>query len=306
MTHIILASLFGITFYYLLNKLIINLIFKSLAHKIASHSIGYISKIKYEKFNLFNLTLYGIDIETNDTSISSLKLPFIKFKIRYGQIIIEIAESVFLKGSDYIKLAKFNKPPSFLIRIDSIFNIHLIEKVRVNLYKENDEKVIDGHIIIKTFKFDSFSRKDTATNFDLRFVYVKNNINDFVFHLNALVFLGASKRTKRNFIKGLQILNFKLSGYRSKITGSGKLRYHYEANPTGDCDIIIQNPKYISQDFLTAQPEDVIASVEDFVDYMLNKKENGAQKLKLKLLFQNDSLKINSENLSEIRKNLNT
>lgn len=305
MTYIVVASLIVITF-YLFNKLIIKLIFKSFAREIASHSIGYISGIKYKNFNILNLTLYGIVIETNGTSIKSLKLPYIKFKVRYGQIVIEIAESVFVRGSDYIKLAKFNHTPSFLIRIDSVFNIQLIEGVRVNLYKKNDEKVIDGHIIIKTFKFDSFSRKDTTTNFDLRFAYVKNNINDFIFHINALVFLGASKRTKRNFIKGLQILNFKLAGYSSKVTGSGKLKYHYEANPTGDCDIIIQNPKYISQDFLTEQPKDVIASVDDFLNYMLSKTESNKQKLKFKLLFQNDSLKINSESLSEIRENLNT
>ena len=60
-------------------------------------------------------------------------------------------------------------------------------------------------------------------------------------------------------------------------------------------------------DFLKDQSHDVKTSVDDFIGYMLNKKnDKKSSNLKLKLLYQKDSVTINSENLSDIRKNLNT
>ncbi len=303
---IIIASL-TLIFLFLINKLVPKLIFKVFARKIAIHSVGYITKITYERFNFFNLTFYGLEIKTRGSSISSLKVPFIKFKIQYKILFLIISDSILIRGSDYIKLAKFTPAPSFIIRIDRIFNIQLKENVTINLFKEEQIQVIDRQIIVQSFKFDSYSRDEARTDLDLKFSYIKNKINNFIFHFNCLIFLGTSKRTKRNFIKGIQVSNFKLAGYRSKITGSGKIEYKYEDNPIGYCDISIQNPKYIMPDFLKDQSHDVKTSVDDFIGYMLNKKnDKKSSNLKLKLLYQKDSVTINSENLSDIRKNLNT
>ena len=287
----------------LCNFLIIKLL-KIFIRKLVNYSLGYIVSISYEKLNIFCLSISSITIKISGNSISIVKIPYIKLKLSYNKITLEISTDIDLKGNNIIKFARLNKHPLLLINVRRIFNIKLLNPLSINLYSLKG-KNREGLIYIKSLKFHGFKTNLKGSSFEFKFTYKGNEAFEYAFHLNSIIMLGKSTRTKRYFLKSIEIKKFKISFPRSKITALVLIEYKFAENPSGHCIIFIQNSRSFTKDLFKNKTSEIKKNIDSFFDYMMLS-SNETDDLRLNCKFTEDSVLINNKNLSDIRKSLRT
>ncbi len=294
---IILSILF---LYCLLLKFAVRILLK----KITKNSLGYITNITYKDLNYLNLTLANLTFCSPSFSFSSIKISSIRVSLYIDRITISFPDEIILLGSENINFIRFQDQPIFDFKIRNN-ELKIRNKLSLNFYDSNNNQIMDRNLAIDRFKIQNGSRRNKIFEINFDYHYAAKTKKSQKSSLDMIIQFGKSERTRTNYIKSFNIVDYKIKLHSSELSAYGFLDYHRDGNPTGKIVVGIINPRNLTQDIFTEKNE-ISQSIDSFLELMLNKSEKNHNKLNLIYNFSEDSVKINELNLCEIRRIMKT